>query len=101
MPKLYEYFGLVIYFYAREHLPVHVHGKHQGRESKAEISMRNGEVWQIKFTDVAGRPPLTGKKLDEFKRLVGLKSAEIVSRWTDFFVFHRQIKPEIITRRIK
>lgn len=27
MPKLYEYFGLIIMFYANEHEPVHVHGK--------------------------------------------------------------------------
>ena len=26
MPKLYEYFGLIILFYANEHEPVHVHG---------------------------------------------------------------------------
>ena len=26
MPKLYEYFGLIIMFYANEHEPVHVHG---------------------------------------------------------------------------
>jgi hypothetical protein len=37
MPKLYEYFGLVVYFYANEHEPIHVHGEYQGRESKAEI----------------------------------------------------------------
>ena len=29
MPKLYEYFGLIIIFYANEHDPVHVHGKCQ------------------------------------------------------------------------
>ncbi len=29
MPKLYEYFGLIIMFYANEHEPVHVHGKSQ------------------------------------------------------------------------
>jgi len=27
MPKLYEYFGLVVLFYSNEHDPVHVHGK--------------------------------------------------------------------------
>ena len=32
MPKLYEYFGLIVMFYANEHEPVHVHGKCQGRD---------------------------------------------------------------------
>jgi len=44
MPKLYEYFGLIIMFYANEHEPVHVHGKFQGRESRAEIIVLNGVV---------------------------------------------------------
>jgi hypothetical protein len=29
MPKLYEYFGLIVLFYANEHEPVHVHAKCQ------------------------------------------------------------------------
>ncbi len=37
MPKLYEYLGIVIFFYSNEHEPVHVHGRYQGKESKALI----------------------------------------------------------------
>ena len=37
MPKLYVYFGLVVYFYANEHEPVHVHGEYHGQECKAEF----------------------------------------------------------------
>jgi len=37
MPKLYEYFGLIFLFYSNEHEPIHVHGKFQDTESKAEI----------------------------------------------------------------
>ncbi len=43
MPKLYEYFGLIILFYSNEHEPIHVHGKYQGQESKAEIIFENGD----------------------------------------------------------
>lgn len=32
MPKLYEYFDIVVYFFSREHEPIHVHGKYQDRE---------------------------------------------------------------------
>lgn len=62
MPKLYEYFGLIIMFYANEHEPVHVHGKFQDRESRA---------------------------------------SDIVSKWIDFFVLHKPVKSERITRRLK
>jgi hypothetical protein len=48
MPKLYEYFGLIVMFYSNEHEPVHVHGKCQGRESRAEIIMVAGTVEEIR-----------------------------------------------------
>ena len=51
MPKLYEYFGLIVMFYANEHEPVHVHGKSQGRESKAEIIIVNGSVSEIRYSN--------------------------------------------------
>jgi len=37
MPKLYEYLGLAINFFSREHEPIHVHGRYQDCEMKAEI----------------------------------------------------------------
>lgn len=55
MPKLYEYFGLIVMFYANEHEPIHVHGKCQGRESRAEIVLINGVVHEISYTAVTGR----------------------------------------------
>ncbi|MGH2574616.1 MAG: DUF4160 domain-containing protein [Ignavibacteria bacterium] len=36
MPKLYEYFGIIILFYSNDHEPIHVHGKYQDQESKAK-----------------------------------------------------------------
>jgi hypothetical protein len=101
MPKLYEYFGLVIYFYANEHEPVHVHGNYHGREAKAELILRNGKVVSIRFSGVAGRPPLRGPKLRDFKRLVAIKSEDIVNRWIDFFVKKKHNEPEVITRKLK
>jgi hypothetical protein len=50
MPKLYEYFGLIVLFYSNEHEPIHVHGKYQGTESKAEIIMDNGEIAEISYS---------------------------------------------------
>jgi len=44
MPKLYEYWGLVVLFYSNEHEPVHVHGLAQGREARAEIIVLDGVV---------------------------------------------------------
>jgi hypothetical protein len=101
MPKLYEYFGIIIYFYSNEHEPIHVHGRHAGRESKAELIIENGRVVQIHVRDVHGKRPLEGQQLKDFQELVQFKAEEIVDRWIDFFVRNIRVKPVIIKRRLK
>lgn len=101
MPKLYEYFGLIVMFYANEHEPVHVHGKSQGREARAEIIVINGIVSEIRYESVLGRAPLESNEMRFFQELVTARSDEIVAKWIDFFVLHKPIKPERITRRLK
>jgi hypothetical protein len=101
MPKLYVYFGLVVYFYANEHEPIHVHGEYQGQECKAEFVLKDGKVVRIVFRNVTDRRPLTGAHLKDFKSLVRLKADDIVKRWVDFFVLKKHNKPEIITRKLK
>lgn len=101
MPKLYEYFGLIVMFYANEHEPVHVHGKSQGRESRAEIVVVNGVVTEIVYSAVPGRDSLEPGESRYFREIVSAKANEIVSKWIDFFVLHKSIKSERITRRLK
>ncbi len=101
MPKLYEYFGLIVMFYANEHEPVHVHGKCQGRESRAELVVLNGVVTEVRYGLVACRAPLNSNEMRYFEEIVGARANEIVAKWIDFFVLHKLIKPESITRRLK
>ena len=101
MPKLYEYFGLIIMFYANEHEPVHVHGKSQGRECRAEIIVLNGIVTDIRYRPVAGRPPLDVNEMRSFEEIVTARADDIVAKWIDFFILHKSITSERITRRLK
>jgi len=101
MPKLYEYFGLLVMFYANEHEPVHVHGKCQGREARAEIIIIDGVVTEIRFADMTARPPLEECEMHYFEEIVHARANEIVAKWIDFFVLHKSIKAERITRRLK
>lgn len=101
MPKLYEYFGLIVMFYANEHDPVHVHGKCQGREARAELILVNGVVTEIRYGAVLGRAPLDGREMRNFEEIVEARADEIVAKWIDFFVLHKPIRPETITRRLK
>ena len=101
MPKLYEYFGLLVLFYSNEHEPIHVHGiDADGRESKAEIIVENGKVKKIRFVMVGNVPPLAGAQLKNFKALVKVRAEEIVAKWIDFFVFKKHVKMERITKRV-
>lgn len=101
MPKLYDYLGISVFFYSNEHDPVHVHGAHNGRESKAEIIIEDGTIVEIRFGAVEHRRMLEGTARDDFETLVRQRAVEIVQKWMDYFVLHRQIAPVVITRRIR
>ena len=88
-------------FYSNEHEPVHVHGKSQGREAKAEFIIINGVIDEINYSNVAGRTPLQPNEMRYFKEIVSNKSDEIITKWIDFFVLHKSISSENITRRLK
>ena len=57
MPKLYEYLGIVVFFWSNEHEPIHVHGEYQGREIRAEIIVQDGKIVEILVKNVKGRRP--------------------------------------------
>ncbi|AOS83105.1 hypothetical protein BIU88_02465 [Chlorobaculum limnaeum] len=101
MPKIYVYLGIVILFYSNEHEPIHVHGKFQGCESKAEIIIENGKVISIVIQSVKGRKGLSSAVLNDFKVFVESNADKIVEKWIDYFVLHKQVQCEIIDRRIK
>jgi hypothetical protein len=100
MPKLYEYFGLVILFYSNEHEPIHVHCKYQDKESKAEIIFDNGKFKEINIKEIPGKDPLDNKSMKKFKKIVEFYRDDIVRKWIDFFIYNIEIKSEKINKRI-
>jgi hypothetical protein len=100
MPKLYEYFGLIFLFYSQEHEPIHVHGRYQGKESKAEIIFENGKFKEIVIKEVQGKEPLDTQNLKKFKKVVEAYRDDIVRKWIDFFVYNIEISSETITKKL-
>ena len=100
MPKLYEYLGLVIIFYSLEHEPIHVHGKYQGKESKAILLFENGKFVGVKIQNIKGKKPLDAKNIKKLMIIVEKYRDDIVRKWVDFFIYNIPIKPEIITKKI-
>ncbi len=101
VPKLYEYFGLVVFFYSDDHLPIHVHGRHGDRMSKAEIVVEDGGVVAINVRPAPPYRPLEGTALADFETLVTRRASEIVEKWTAYFVLNQRVHPERITRRLR
>ncbi|MCU1265143.1 MAG: hypothetical protein JWM21_1461 [Acidobacteria bacterium] len=100
MPKLFEYLGIIVLFYSNEHEPIHVHGKYQGRESKADLILRDGKIIEIIISSVKGKRPLLQTQLKDFQELTQHFADEIVQKWIDYFVLHKPIQARRITTRI-
>jgi hypothetical protein len=100
MPKLYEYFGLIILFYSNEHEPIHVHGKYHEMESKAEIIFEDGKFVEIRIRSVSGKKPLDKTNEKKFKKLVELYRDDIVRKWIDFFIYNVEVNCEKITTKL-
>ncbi len=63
MPKIFEYLGIIIFFYSNEHEPIHVHATHNSLESKAEFFyIVNGKISEIRIKLVKDRKPLNESK---------------------------------------
>lgn len=101
MPKIFEYLGTIIFFYAHEHEPIHVHGRHGKSENKAEFIIKEGKLVEIRIKPVGNSEPLKPKELRNFNRFVQAYADEIVSKWIDFFVLKKKVHFEKITKRLK
>ena len=101
MPKLYEYLGIIIFFWSDEHEPIHVHGRYQGSEIKAEFQVQNGEILDIVFKNIPGKKRFAPSQKNDFEIFVKRYSKQIVKKWVDYFVWKKDIESKTITRRIR
>jgi hypothetical protein len=101
MPKIFEYLGILIFFYSNEHEPIHVHAKKGEFESRAEFFIIEGVISEIKVSSIKGVQPLMGKDLKDFKVFLESYADKIIEKWINYFVYHKEIKFEKITKRIK
>ena len=100
MPKLYEYFGIVFYFYASEHLPIHVHAKFEHYETIFELIYENGELTAVQQRSSGSGPPLPAKKRKQAETFVRAYHKEITEKWQTFFILKTEISAERITRKL-
>ena len=101
MPKIFEYLGILVFFYSNEHEPIHVHARKGEFESKAEFYIINGKISKIKIKNILGSKPLKGKELKDFEVFLEKYADKIVEKWIRYFVYHKDVTFEKITKRIK
>lgn len=101
MPKIYEYLGLIFFFYADEHLPIHVHVSYAEYESKFELEFENGRLKEVRLSNIKGRLPLPPKNVKEAVKFVRRYHEGIVEKWTAFFVKNKKVGCEVVSSKIK
>jgi hypothetical protein len=101
MPKIFEYLGIVFFFYSNEHEPIHVHARYGEYESKAEFVLIDGKVEEIRIKHLGSVKPLQGEKLKDFKDFLEIYAEQIVLKWIDYFIFHKKVSFDRINKRIK
>ena len=101
MPKIYEYLGLIFFFYANEHLPIHVHISKENLESKAELIIEDGELVKINFVKVKSRRPLGEGDLKNGAKFIEKYYDSMVIKGTSFFVLNKRVACELINKKIK
>ena len=100
MPKLYEYLGIIVFFYSNEHEPIHVHGRYGNFESKIEIVLKNGVVESLRLESVPGKKSLPSAQAMNFKKLATVLADEIVQSWVNYFVYHKKIVAKKIAGKL-
>jgi hypothetical protein len=101
MPKIYEYFGLYIFFYSNDHLPIHIHVEYADRQCKVEFIFKQGGLLEFKFLQIGEAPLLRPAEIRKLRELLAAYSDEIIKKWELYHIRKEKIKPVKITKRLK
>jgi hypothetical protein len=101
MPKIFEYLGIIFFFYSNEHEPIHVHARKGEFESKAEFQIVEGRIERIIISSVFGKKPLKNNDLKHFQEFLEMFGMKIVEKWVDYFVYHKKVEFEKINSKLK
>ena len=90
MPDIYKYFGFVFSFYTREHEPIHVHVKHDGKETIFELVIQNKKLVGLRKRDKGN--PLSSKDEKTAREFITKYWEGIVDKWVNLFVLNGRIR---------
>ena len=100
MPKIYEYFGLIFFFFSNEHEPIHVHVIKGGYQTVFELIIQDGELVEIRQRIKKGSLPLSSKDSQEAEEFVRAYYKKIIEKWKNFFLLKKRVRCTSVTKRI-
>ena len=92
MPKIFEYFGFVFFFYSNEHEPIHVHVKHSSKEAIFDLMIEDGVLVEIVRREAKDALPLPQKDEKVARKFIKTYYKEIIDKWVRFFVLREEVK---------
>ena len=95
MPKIFEYFGFIFYFFSNEHEPIHVHVLHGDKESIFDLIMMNGSLREKKGAD-----PLPEKDKRTAEEFIRKYHKNIIQKWVKFFVLKQSVRSTRINKKL-
>ena len=100
MPKIFEYFGFIFYFYSNEHEPIHVHVIHGERESIFDLIMMDGDLLEVRVREKKGVEPLTEKDKRTAVEFIHKYYKNIIDKWVKFFVMKQAVRCSKIKNKL-
>ena len=99
MPQIYRYLKLIFSFLSGEHLPPHVHVSDENDNRNIfDLIITDGILVDIKIRRKAGYKPMSEKNQGIVKTFIRAYYAQIVAKWFEYFVLHKNIKSETIRK---
>lgn len=99
MVRIYDYYGLEVYFINKAELPIIVYARRNDAESAMSITFKNGLVDDIHFIQV--EKELDPEDRELFHLLVEKNISEIIKAWLDVFLYKKPVELEIIKSNIR
>ena len=100
MPKIFEYFGFIFYFFSNEHEPIHVHVLHGDKESIFDLIMMDGNLADIHVREKKGADPLPEKDTRTAEEFIRKYHKNIIQKWVKFFVLKQSVRSTRINKKL-
>ena len=102
MPTIFEYFGIFLEFYSKEHLPIHVHAFYgDDFGMKVEFYLKGNKMYRIEIKRLKGYRHFPPAQMRDLKKLINKYQYDIVNDWITFVIKNQPVTRKVIRRKIK